>query len=555
VVGEKPRETAPGTESGLTSSPADGSDLSRNTAVMAAGTMLSRVTGFARVFALAYALGLTRLTDSYNLANTTPNIVYELVVGGVLSATLLPVFVHLFSTRDEDQAWQGVSAIATVVTGVTIGLSAVLLLAAPVFIRLYTFATSGDAAAIADQRAVATFLLRLFAPQVAFYGLVTVMTAVLHARRRFGLPMFAPVLNNLVVIAVLLAFPHVAPSLSLHRLRHEHGALLWLGLGTTAGVVAMAVPQVFSAVRLAGRRLRPRWEPGHEAVRTVVRLSVWTLGFTAANQVAYWVVLLLANREAGDLSAYQAAYQYFFLLPHGVIAVSIMSALQPDLAERWSLGQVDAFRARLAAGLRMVLTALVPAAIGYVTLARPIVVLLIGHGAMSASDARTVADVLMIMALGLPGFSAFLLLVRAFQAMQDARRVFVLYLVENGINIVLALALYPSLGVQGLALSFALAYAGGTIAALLAMRRRAGGVEGAALARTLIRVGVASAAMATVVLAISAIVGSGGNARLAIRVLAGVVAGVTVYVAVARALGVEELTALLRIGRGKRQPG
>jgi putative peptidoglycan lipid II flippase len=539
----------------LTSSSVEGSDLSRNTAVMAAGTTLSRITGFARVFALAYALGLTRLTDSYNLANTTPNIVYELVVGGVLSATLLPVFVRLFATRDEEDAWRGVSAIATVVTVVTIGLSVLLLAAAPVFIRLYTFATSGDAAAIADQRAVATFLLRLFAPQVAFYGLVTVMTALLHARRRFGLPMFAPVLNNLVVIGVLLAFPHIAPSLSLHRLRHEHGALLWLGLGTTLGVIAMAIPQIAAAFRLAGRRLRPRWEPGHEAVRTVVRLSLWTVGFTAANQIAYWVVLLLANRKAGDLSAYQASYQYFFLLPHGVIAVSLMSALQPELAERWSLGQVDAFRARMASGLRMVLTALVPAAIGYVTLARPIVALLIGHGAMSASDARTVANVLMTMAVGLPAFSAFLLLVRAFQAIQDAREVFVLYLIENGINIVLALALYPSLGVEGLALAFALAYTGGTVAALLAMRRRAGGIEGPALVRTSLRVAVASAAMAAIVLAVSAAVGSGGDARLAARVLAGVMAGVTVYVAVARALGVDELTALLRIGRGKREPG
>src|SRR6185295_11429334 len=98
----------------------------------------------------------------------------------------------------------------------------------------------------------------------------------------------------------------------------------------------------------------------------------WTVGFTVANQVAYWVVLVLANREAGDLSAYQAAYQYFFLLPHGIIAVSVMSALQPDLAERWALGNVAAFRDRLGTGLRSIVATLVPAAVGYIVLARPI---------------------------------------------------------------------------------------------------------------------------------------------------------------------------------------
>jgi putative peptidoglycan lipid II flippase len=528
-------------------------DLSRNTAVMAVGTALSRVTGFGRVFALAYALGLTRVTDAYNLANTTPNIVYELVVGGVLSATLLPVFVRMRATTDEDDAWRGVSAVITVVGAIVVGLSLLLAVGAPLFIRLYTLANT--TASAEDQRAMATFLLRLFAPQVAFYGLVTVSTALLNAHRRFALPMFAPILNNLVVIGVLLALPHVVDDLSLAHLAADHGALLFLGLGTTAGVAAMALPQIVAVLRSARGRLRLSWDPRHAAVRTVLRLSLWTFGFTVANQLAYWVVLLLANRRSGDLSAYQAAYQYFFLLPHGVIAVSLMSALQPDLAEHWSLGRVDEFRARLATGLRGLLAVLVPAAIGYITLGRPIVRLLLGHGAMSAADVRTVADVLALMAVGLPAFSAYLLLMRAFQAMQDARQVFFLYVIENAVNVVLAFALYPSMGVQGLALAFTLAYSTGTLAALLAMRRRTGGIEARALAATGARVLAASAVMATVTLLCGRFVGAESGPGLALRVTIGVVAGVTVYVAVARALGEGELAKLLRIGRGKRQPG
>lgn len=521
-------------------------DLSRNTAVMATGTLLSRLTGFGRVFALFYALGLTRVADTYNLANTTPNIVYELVVGGVLSATLLPVFVRLRATQDEDEAWYAISAVVTVVAAAVLAVTVLFAVAAPLIIHLYTFANQGPSAD--DQQRVATDLLRMFAPQVALYGMVTVMTALLHASRRFAAPMFAPVANNLVVIAVLLALPHVAGDLTLGALRDDTGALLLLGLGTTAGVAAMAMAQL-PALRRAGVRLRPVWAPKHEAVRSVLGLSGWTFGFTVANQVALWVVLVLANREPGGITAYQAAYQYFFLLPHGVIAVSVMSALQPDLAERWSLDDREGFRDRVSLGLRTIFATLVPAAVGYVVLAGPIVRVLLEHGALRAGDAQLVADVLTAMVIGLPAFSAYLLLMRAFQAMQDTRSVFVLYLIENGINIVLALVLFPPFGVRGLAAAFAAAYVGGTVVALLHLRRVTAGVDGRRLLASAVRVLGAAAVMAVAVAAVSALIGGEGQLRLLVRVVASVVTGVTVYVFAARLFGIDELAALLRIRR------
>jgi putative peptidoglycan lipid II flippase len=514
--------------------------LSHSTAVMAAGTLLSRLTGFGRLVALAYALGFTRLTDTYNLANVTPNIVYELVLGGVLSATLVPVFVDRFATDDEDEAWRAISAVVTAAAAVLLVLTALFLVLAPLLIRLYTL--RNDTASVADQRAVATTLLRMFAPQVAFYGMVTVTTALLQARRRFAAPMFAPVANNLVVIAVLLALPHLVHDLSLAGMRHDGGALALLGLGTTAGVAAMALAQVRPLWR-AGVRLRPVWEPGHEAVRTVVRLSGWTIGFAAANQVALWVVLVLANGRAGDVAAYQAG-QIFFLLPHGVFAVSVMSALLPDLSERWVLGDIEGFRRRVALGLRTIPAVLVPAAVGYLCLARPVVSVALEHGALRASSARTTADILALLAIGLPAFSAYLFLTRAYQAMQDTRAMFLLYLVENAVNIVLALALYPAMGVQGLALAYALAYAGGTAVAAAHLSRRIGGLDTGTVVRSWLRVAGASALMAAAVLVLASLVGS----ALA-KVAVGVVAGVVVYLAAARALGVEELAALLRVRR------
>lgn len=515
--------------------------LARNTALMAAGTMLSRLTGFGRLVALAYAFNFTRLTDTYTLANTTPNIVYELVLGGILSATLIPVFVDLLAKKTDEEAWEGISAIATAAAVVMVAVSALFALAAPFLIRLYTVGRSGPEAA--DQRAVATTLLVLFAPQVALYGVITMATALANARRRFGAPMFSPVVNNLVVIATLLAVPRLAEDLSLAAMRNDTGALLLLGLGTTAGVAAQAVVMVVS-LRGAGIRLRPRWDLRHPAVLTVLRLSGWTFGFAVANQVSLYVALVLANQgDPGDVTAYQAG-MVFFLLPHGVFSVSVMTALLPDLAGRWSNGDITGFRERVSVGFRAIAFVLVPAAVGYLVLAQPIVRVALEHGAFRAASADTTGDVLALLAIGLPGFSAYLLLMRAYQAMQDTRSMFVLYAVENGINIVLAVALYPAMGVRGLALAYALAYTLGTAVSLAHLRRRLAGIDGPRLAGALGRTIAAAAVMAGAVAAVAAVV-SDPLPRVAIAIPV----GVAVYVLAARALGVAELDTVLRIRR------
>ncbi|HSH61186.1 MAG TPA: murein biosynthesis integral membrane protein MurJ [Acidimicrobiales bacterium] len=520
--------------------------LSRNTGVMAAGTALSRLTGFGRLFALAYALGFTDLTDTYNLANNTPLIVYELVLGGMLSATLVPVFVRSLAAKESNDDWRAISAVATMAGAVLLAVTVMFLAGAPWLIGLYTLGQHG--AVVDQQREVATALLRMFAPQVALYGAVTIATALLQARRRFAVPMFAPVLNNLVVIGVLLALPEVAKDLSLAAIGGQSSALVLLGLGTTAGVAAMTAT-LLVALRRARVPLRPHWDPRHPAVRTVLRLSGWTFGFTVANQLALWVVLSLANRgPAGDVAAYQAG-QVFFLLPHGIFAVSVMSALLPDLSERWDAGDVEGYRQQLSVGLRTIAVIIVPAAVGYVCLARPIVSLVLDHGALAAGSAKVTAEVLALLALGLPGFSIYLLLMRSYQAMQDTRTVFFLYAVENGANIVLALALYPSLGVRGLALAYALAYTVGTAVALVHLRNRTRGIGGRPLVRSWLAVAGTSAVMGAVVSGLTSLL----DAPLA-KAGVGVIAGVTVYLVGVKALGVTELATLLPVRRRPQQP-
>ncbi len=508
---------------------------------MAAGTALSRLTGFARLVALAYALGSTRLADAYNLANTTPNMVYDLVLGGVLSATLIPVFVDRLATRSEEEAWEAISAVSSLVAVVLVGATAVFEALAPLLIHLYTVGNRGGPA----EAHAATELLRVFAPQLLLYGGIFLTTALLNTRRRFGAPMFSPVANNILVIAVLVAVPHLARGLSVTTIDAHPGVFWLLAGGTTVGVAAQLVAQLPS-MRGAGLRLRWRWDPGHEAVATIVRLSGWTFGFVAANQIALWVVLALANGRSGDASAYIYAWT-FFQLPFGVVAVSVMSAIQPDMAEAWALGDVERFRRRLAGGLRSTSAVIVPAAVGYIILAHPIVGLLLQHGRMGASGALTTARILALLSFGLPGFCAYLLLMRAYQAMQDTRTAFFLYLVENGVNVVLAFALYPVMGVRGLAVALAAAYTVATVVAAVDLRRRLSGLEGATLVRYLGRISAAAAAMAVAVALAAAATGSGDDSHRLSQVLAGTAVGLLVYFGVA---GLLATAARRRNGRG-----
>ena len=505
------------------------SPVSVDSSVMAAGTLLSRLTGVGRLVALAYALGIHSLADAYNLANTSPNMIYDLILGGILSATLIPVFVDWLSTRSERDAWEAMSAVVTLAALVLILATAAFALAAPYFIRAYTVLNHSTVGA--EERAVATYLLRLFAPQVAFYGFITLIQAVLNARNRFAAPAFAPIVNNVVVIGLLLGIAVVEQHPTLAQANADHTLLLVLGIGTTAGVLLQAV-SLLPSLAGAQAKLHWRWDPGHEAVRTILRLSGWTFGFVVANQVALFVVLILAvGVGPGTVSAYTYAYM-FFQLPFGIIAVSIMGSMQPDLARRWAQGNLNSFRHQVSSGLRATLSAMVPAAVGYVVLAQPVVSLLLGHG-QASNNTRPAAQALTYLALGLPGFCAYLYLMRVYQAMQDTRTPFFLYLFENALNIVLAVALYRPFGIRGLALSLSVAYTAGSVVALIDLRRRIGGVDGAEVAKALLRAVLLSAVMGAVVALVAAVVGSDHGVQLLVRVVVSVIAGVTVFVGVA----------------------
>ena len=190
---------------------------------------------------------------------------------------------------------------------------------------------------VAAQQELATDLLRLFMPQMFFYGIVTLATAMLNARRRFLAAAFAPILNNVVVIAVFLALPRIADgSLTVRSVLDDDGLILLIGLGTTAGVMVMALALLPPLARLhAHLRFLPAWR--HPAVLTMLRLSGWTVGYVIANQIALLVVTVLANGTDGGPFIYISAYA-FFQLPHGLFAVSLMTTFTPEMASAAARG-------------------------------------------------------------------------------------------------------------------------------------------------------------------------------------------------------------------------
>lgn len=466
--------------------------LLQSSAVVALGTGLSRLTGFARVAVIAYAIGATALAEAYNLANNTPNLVYDLVLGGILSATLVPVIVEHMAREDED----GINAVATVILMVLLAATVVSILCAPFIIWMYNLSSPVDQAH--SQARVAVPMLMLFLPQILFYGLSSLGTALLNARRSFAVPAFAPVINNLIVIAVFLALPRVAGghSPSLEEVADDRVLLTYIGMGTTLGIVAMTAV-LWPAMRAAGIRLRWRFEPRHRAVREIGRLSGWTLGYVVSNLAAYVVIQTLANGVDG-VTEYAYAY-IFFQLPYGLWTVSVMTAHTPEMAAAWVRGEIEELRSRFSSGFRLLPVVILPMTIGLISLAHPIVEVILEHGSYDSASGELTARTLVAFAAGLPAFSVYLYSMRGFYALRDTRTPFIINLGENIANVVLGLVLVDRYGVVGLAASFSVAYGLFAVIALITLQRRVGRIFDRRTTLSLMRQLVAAAVMVAVV--------------------------------------------------------
>ena len=498
--------------------------LVRSSAVVALGTGLSRLTGFLRVGVMAYAIGATALAEAYNLANNTPNLLYDLVLGGILSATLVPVVVA-HTGRDDNR---GIDALATVISVVLVVATVIGIALAPVIIHLYNLSSPQSSAS--TQAAVAVPLLMLFAPQILFYGLTSLGTSLLNARRSFAVPAFAPVLNNIVVICLFLALPHLATgdALTFDQVRHDTGLLLLLGLGTTAGLAAMTLV-LWPAMRSAGIRLHWNFDLKDPAVREVGRLSGWTFGYVVSNLIAYGVIQMLANGVNG-VSIYAYAW-LFFQLPYGLWTVSVMTAYTPELSALHAAANIEGLRNRFGTGLRLVLVIALPATIGMILLSGPIVRLVLAHGEFTSANAETTANTLIAFLCGLPAFSLFLYAMRGFYAQRDTRLPFYTNAAETILGLAIAFLVVDRFGVVGLGASGSIA-----VIALALLHRRIGRFLDPATLLTLVKLLVASIVMGA---AVWLLITATSMNDLFTVIGAGVI-GIAIYAAMLFALGVDE---------------
>lgn len=472
---------------------------------MTAGTVLSRVTGVVRLTAMVAALGIaeSRLTDTYNLANTAPNILYELVLGGVVTSVFVPVFVELFEKEDRDEAWRVISGVITVSLIALAAIAVIAVVAAPLIASFYSGRLGGPQEGL--QRDAITFLLRLFLPQIVLYGLYFLLAGVINAKKRFGPPMWTPIVNNLVLIGVFIAFRRLYGEVTLATITDTQ--LLVIGIGTTASVAPMGL-LLIPYLRKLGR-FRPNLTIRHPAVRKLVRLAPFVIGFVVANQAGYIVIQWLANEQQGAYSAYVSAFT-FFLMPVGLFVWSITTALLPVMSEHATNERWDELRSQLSTGLRATAFVMVPSTLAYLVLAPVIVRLLLQHGVATEASTQLVADVLRWFVMGLVQFSVFQVLVRAFYSLQDAKTPFLANLAVVGCNVALAVPMFEAWGVTGIAAAQAIANTVGMVALGIVMSRRLGGLELDAIARSVVRIIVAGAVMGAVVM---------GGERLADSVL------------------------------------
>ena len=522
----------------VTIAPAGG--MLRSNVIVALGTALSRVTGLIRVMVLGFVIGQTALADAYNAANSSPNAIYELLLGGVLSASLVPLFSKLAEQRDDEGTTAVVSASVVAMSVLT----AVAVLAAPWIFHLYSISPSDSVDA--DQfRQVGTLLARIFLIQIFFYGLTSLGTSMLNARRRFFAAAWAPVLSNLVIIASLLAVPSIMnhEDVQLSDVLDNSTLRLTLGLGSTIGIAVMALA-LYPALKKAGAPTGFTTNFSHPAVKKLMSLSGWTLGYAAANQVAVVFIQNFAlSRGEGQQDAYNKAFT-FFVLPHGLLAVSIATTFVPELARFVTNRDKGAFIDRASLGIRMVALLTIPAGFGLFVLRRPIIGAILQHGNFTASDALATSRVLGGFALGLVGFSVYLFVLRGFYAHQDARTPFIINIVENLINIVLAWVLVSRYGVLGLGLSFGIAYLVSAAWALLVLSYKVPGFSLRAIYLSLWRMLLAAVVMAEVVWIVAHNVGDNSGSGALVRVVAGTLVGTAAYVGVLLALGAPELELL-----------
>lgn len=532
-------------------------NLARASAWMALGTIVSRVTGLMRSLVLLAVVGSALNGSIFNVANSIPNSLYILVAGGIFNVVLVPQLVRAMK-NDPDGGDAYANRIITLGMLVLGAATIVLMVAAPLLVRLL-FGEDLFTPEFTRQRESAELLMLLCMPQVFFYGAFVLVGQILNSRQRFGPMMWAPIVNNLVALTVLGAYAVVFGVASPGAKDGFSTGEAWLlGLGSTFGIAVQAMVLV-PFLRQVGFRYRPRFDFRGVGLSHTLRLGAWTLAFIIVNQIAYFVIVRLASGADLDgakqnvSSAGQVVYDVGFLIsqvPHGVITVSLATAIIPTLAARAAEHDFARMRLELSRTLRLALMLIAPIAVAVACLGQPIASVLAGFGA-ARGNTEAIGTTIAAFALALVMFSMHYVVLRGFYALEDTRTPFWIQLAIAAANIALAVLLTtgaaPIEVSTRLALAYGLAYTVGLAVSTTVLSRRIGSLADPETVRFVARLALACAAAALVMLlgrwGWGRLIDSGGVTPLSALgelVVVGL-AGAATTVLAARVLRIEEL--------------
>ena len=480
-----------------------GRGILRAVGTMAVATLVSRLTGLLRTMVLAAALGVGVVADAYNSANLLPNVVYELLLGGVLTSVVVPLLVHA-QERDRDRGVGYAQRLSTVALVALTVATALAVLAAPLLTSL--FGINDDP----EQVRLANWLARILLVEIVFYGLGALATAILNSRDVFGPPAWAPVLNNVVVIATGVLFILASGPGSTEAATIEPWQVWLLGGGTTLGIAVQALV-LLPSLRRAGVPIRPRWGWRDTGLREAGTLSLWVVGYVAVSQIGVVVATRIANeagREGGLGSTGFAYASLLFQMPYGIIGVALLTALLPRMSRAASRHDLPGVVDDLALGTRLSALGLLPVTALLAVLGPHLAVVAFGRGNTGAEEAAAIGTALAVGAFGLLPMAVTLLQLRVFYAMKDARTPTLIQVGMVAVRVPLLLLVPtlvgPDLVVAGLMLVTGLTYLAGWVLGQVALRRRLGDLRTGETLRTV--------AVVTVVSAVAGLLGWGALA-------------------------------------------
>lgn len=521
------------------------------TAIMAAGTIVSRILGFVRVVLAAALLGAgTRQADIFSLATTVPNSLYILFAGGALNTVLVPQLVRAVK-NDKDGGEAYTNRIMTAFLVLLVALTVILMLAAPGIAWLYS-GSAWHAPEVAPQYASMVALTTLCLPQVLFYGLFFLGGQVLNARDAFGPMMWAPIANNVIAVAVMGIYAVVWGSHTDTSQPFSTNQLLLLGIGSVLGI-AVQTAVLVPFLRRVGFRYKPRFDLRHTGLGHTFHIAKWTLGFVVVNQIALVVVTKLAtSATAGGSGAGETAYNnasLLWVLPHSLITVGLGTAMLPSLSRMAAHADVPGFRKELTKAIRLAMAALIPVSLIFLTLGLPIGELLFRKGG------NFVGWTLVMFALGLVPFSIQYLVLRGYYAFEDTKSTFYIQILIAGSNAVFALiavlliAPGPDWVAPALAAAYTLAYAVGVVVSMKHFAKHVPGITVAPLLHHLREVTLA--ALPGTVLAFALVMAQTRFFNSLLFDLLGVGLGISIaglgFLLMARRMHIEEVEEVLDI--------